>query len=49
VSALATADRAEPERPLTALLEAAGKGDATRVAALLDEHPELVNQARSAG
>jgi ankyrin repeat protein len=40
----AIADSPKSEIPLTALLDAAGKGDATRVAAILDEHPDLVNQ-----
>ena len=40
----AVADRAKPETPLIALLDAAGKGDAARVAAILDEHPDLINQ-----
>jgi ankyrin repeat protein len=40
----AIADRVEPETPLTALLAAAGRGDAAAVAAILDEHPDLVNQ-----
>lgn len=40
----AIADRATPGMPLIALLEAAGKGDATGVAAILDEQPDLVNQ-----
>jgi ankyrin repeat protein len=32
-----------PETPLASLLSAAGKGDADRVAAILDEHPDLIN------
>jgi ankyrin repeat protein len=40
----AVADRAKPETPLIALLDAAGKGDAASVAAILDEHPDLINQ-----
>jgi len=40
----AVADRAKPETPLIALLDTAGKGDAARVAAILDEHPDLINQ-----
>ena len=40
----AVADRAKPEIPLIALLDAAGKGDATRIAAILDEHSDLINQ-----
>ena len=39
----AAAGGAASETPLTALLSAAGQGDAARVAAILDEHPELVN------
>ncbi|MBA3887538.1 MAG: ankyrin repeat domain-containing protein, partial [Acidobacteria bacterium] len=33
-----------PEAPLTALLDAAGKGDGAAVAAILDAHPALVNE-----
>jgi ankyrin repeat protein len=40
----AIAHRAKSETPLIALLDAAGKGDATRVAAILDENPDLINQ-----
>jgi ankyrin repeat protein len=40
----AIADRTTSETPLVALLDAAGKGDAAKVAAILDEHPDLVNQ-----
>ncbi len=40
----AIADRVGPETPLTALLAAAGKGDAAAVAAILDERPGLINQ-----
>jgi len=40
----AVADRAKLETPLIALLEAAGKGDVARVAVILDEHPDLINQ-----
>ena len=40
----AVGDRATPEAPLIALLDAAGSGDAARVAAILDEHPDLMNQ-----
>jgi ankyrin repeat protein len=40
----AIADSSKSDIPLTALLDAAGKGDATRVAAILDEHPDLVNR-----
>ena len=29
---------------MIALLDAAGKGDATRIAAILDEHSDLINQ-----
>jgi ankyrin repeat protein len=32
------------ETPLTALLLAAGKGDAARVATILDEHPEIIDE-----
>lgn len=32
------------ESPLTALLSAAGKGDGARVAEILDEHPDLINE-----
>jgi hypothetical protein len=40
----AVANRAQPEMPLIVLLDAAGKGNATKVAAILDEHPDLINQ-----
>jgi ankyrin repeat protein len=40
----AVADREKPETSLIALLDAAGKGDVARVAAILDEHPDLINQ-----
>jgi hypothetical protein len=40
----AITDRAKPETPLIALLDGAGRGDAARVAAILDEHPDLINQ-----
>jgi uncharacterized protein len=40
----AIADRAKPDTMLISLLDAAGKGDATRVATILDEHPDLINQ-----
>jgi ankyrin repeat protein len=40
----AVADRAESETPLIGLLDAAGKGDETKVAAILDAHPDLINQ-----
>jgi ankyrin repeat protein len=39
----AVADASASETPLTELLLAAGKGNAGRVAAILDEHPELIN------
>src|SRR6202011_1991895 len=32
------------ETPLTALLSAAGKGEAHAVVAILDEHPDIVNE-----
>jgi hypothetical protein len=40
----AVVDGSALETPLTALLFAAGKGDAARVAAILDEHPDIINQ-----
>jgi ankyrin repeat protein len=40
----AVADGASPERPLTTLLAAANRGDAAAVAAILDEHPAIVNE-----
>ncbi|HEV2984515.1 MAG TPA: hypothetical protein VGX46_09005, partial [Vicinamibacterales bacterium] len=40
----AIADRAKLDITLISLLDAAGKGDAMRVAAILDEHPDLINQ-----
>jgi ankyrin repeat protein len=40
----ALADGASRESPLTALLAAANRGDAERVAAILDEHPNVVNE-----
>jgi hypothetical protein len=42
--AKAVADGASPERPLTTLLAAASRGDAAAVAAILDEHPAIVNE-----
>jgi ankyrin repeat protein len=38
-----TEERHARETPLTSLLSAAGKGDADRVAAILDEHPDLID------
>ena len=44
-TALATSRQVEPSAtPLTALLEAADRGDASRVAELLDADPDLVNE-----
>ena len=44
-TALAASRQAEPSgTPLTALLEAADRGDASRVAELLDADPDLVNE-----
>jgi uncharacterized protein len=40
----AVADGTAAETPLTELLLAAGKGDAARVAAILDEHPDIINE-----
>ena len=40
----AVADASASKTPLTALLSAAGKGDAAAVAAILDEHPDIVNE-----
>ena len=43
---IALKQRAQRERePLATLLEAAGKGELDRVTELLDQHPELLNQA----
>ena len=38
------AGAAARETPLTELLDAAGKGNASAVAAILDEHPDLINE-----
>ena len=40
----AVGDARASETPLTALLSAAGKGDAAAVATILDEHPGLINE-----
>jgi uncharacterized protein len=40
----AAAEGGASETPLTALLLAAGKGDAARVAAILDEHPAMIDE-----
>jgi ankyrin repeat protein len=40
----AAADRGAAETPLTALLSAAERGDAARVSAILDAHPQIVNE-----
>jgi uncharacterized protein len=40
----AVADGSASETPLTALLTAAGKGDAAAVAAILDAHPDIINE-----
>lgn len=45
----AATDLQDAEPPLTALLAAAGKGDAARVAALLDAHPELIDERGTLG
>jgi predicted nicotinamide N-methyase len=41
--ALTRAVAADAESPFIALLSAAGQGDAARVAAILDEHPQIIN------
>ena len=43
------ASEAPAESPLTSLLVAAGKGDVTRVAQILDRHPALVNERGAIG
>lgn len=40
----ALAQGSASDAPLTALLSAAGKGDAAQVAAILDEHPDIINE-----
>jgi uncharacterized protein len=40
----AAADGISRETPLTALLEAAGQGNASTVAAILDEHPGIIDE-----
>jgi ankyrin repeat protein len=40
----AVADGSAAQTPLTALLSAAGKGDAARVAAILDRHADIINE-----
>jgi uncharacterized protein len=43
----AVVDSSASETPLTALLSAAGKGEAHTVAAILDEHPDMINERGS--
>jgi ankyrin repeat protein len=40
----AVVDRSASATPLTALLSAAGKGDGTAVVAILDQHPDIINE-----
>ena len=40
----AAADASPRETPLTGLLEAAGRGNASAAAAILDEHPGIINE-----